>query len=243
MSKKEYFKYVFIKTIPVFTGYTVLGIGFGILLQKAGFGVGMAALMGITIFSGTMQYVGVDLLAGGASIVTSAIVTLMVNARYLFYGLATVEKYKDAGWRRPYMIFGLVDESYAIIVSDDGPEGEDPNKFWFYVTLFDQIYWIVGDMIGVLIGSALPFSTEGVEFIMTALFITIFVDQWRDNKEHIPAVLGVGVSVVCLLIFGPDNFLIPAMIIIAAALLFLKKPIEKRGKMPLKNPVEGGDPS
>lgn len=229
LMKKDLFKNILINTLPVLTGYIVLGIGFGILLQRAGYGIGWAFAMAVTIFSGTMQYVGVDLLTSGASLITTAVVTLMVNARYMFYGIATIDRYKTCGIRKYYMIFGLTDETYALICADKRPEGISRRTFDFLVTLFDQIYWIVGCVLGVLIGSALTIDTTGVEFVMTALFVTIFVDQWRETKEHIPALTGIISSALCLAIFGADNFLIPAMILITAVLTLTRSLIRKRG--------------
>lgn len=229
MSKTALIKYVIIRTLPILTGYVVLGIGFGILLEKAGYNILWAVVMAITIFSGTIQYVGIDLLTSGASLITAAIVTLMVNARYIFYGVATVDRYKTAGLKKYYMIFGLTDESYALICANRFPRGVNRHTYDFLVTLFDHLYWIIGCCLGALIGSKLTIDTTGVEFVMTALFTTIFVDQWRETKEHIPAITGVSVTVLCLIIFGPDNFLIPAMIIITTILTITRSIITRHG--------------
>ena len=224
---KELFKTVILKTLPILTGYIVLGIGFGILLEKAGYHVGWAVLMALSIYSGTMQYVGVDLLTSGASLITTAVVTLMVNARYMFYGVATIDRFKTAGMRKYYMIFGLTDETYALLCSSTPPKSVSRHTFDFLITLFDQLYWVIGCILGVLIGAAMTIDSTGVEFVMTALFVTIFVDQWRASREHLPAVIGVVISVVCLILFGADRFLIPTMIFITL-LLTLIRPILRR---------------
>lgn len=203
-------------------GYIVLGIGFGILLKDAGYGLFWSFLMSLTIYAGSMQYVGVSLLTAGASLITVALTTLMVNARHLFYGLSMVEKYKDAGKKKPYLIFSLTDETYSLLCSDDIPEGVQRHGFQFFVSLFDQSYWILGSVLGSLLGTILPFDTAGIDFSMTALFVTVFVEQWLTAKNHLPAIIGLAASIACLLIFGADSFLLPTMIVITLALLFMK---------------------
>lgn len=221
MNKKT-LQAAFIKSLPVMAGYTVLGFGFGILAQQKGFGVLWAIGMSLTIFSGTMQYVGVDLLAGGVGIITAFLTTLMVNARYLFYGVTMLEHYKDTGAKKPYLIFGLTDETYAIVCSGKAPEGADYKNFCFLLTVFHHLYWILGGVLGVLAGRYIPLEFKGVEFVMTTLFITVFLDQWKSTADHRPAIIGVGCSLVCLLIFGAERFLIPALIGITVCLLILR---------------------
>jgi len=225
MSKKL-LKTVFIRTIPIMTGYVVLGIGFGVLLQKAGYSWIWALLMGLTMYSGTMQYVGVDLLSSGASVITTAIMALVVNARYIFYGLPMIDRYKNSGWKKPWLIFGLTDENFALLCSTEPPEGSSDHLYCLLVTIFDHCYWMIGCVLGVLLGSAMKFNTTGIEFVMTALFITVFVDQWRESKNHIPALSGIAVTLICLLIFGKDNFLIPAMVLIVVVLALGRRFIE-----------------
>ena len=208
------------------TGYVVLGIGFGVLLQKAGYSWIWALVMGLTMYSGTMQYVGVDLLSSGASVITTAIMALVVNARYIFYGLPMIDRYKNSGWKKPWLIFGLTDENFALLCSTEPPEGSSDHLYCLLVTIFDHCYWMIGCVLGVLLGSAMKFNTTGIEFVMTALFITVFVDQWRDTNNHIPALSGIAVTLICLLIFGKDNFLIPAMLLIVVVLALGRKYIE-----------------
>lgn len=221
--KKSIIKKAFLKSLPVLAGYVVLGIGFGILLKKAGYGALWSFAMGAFIYAGSMQFVGVGLISGGASIVTTIITTFMVNARHLFYSISMIDKYKGSGKYKPYMIFALTDETYSLLCDGKTPEGEDPNLYRFLVTLFNHIYWISGCVLGSLIGSVLPFSTAGIEFSMTALFIASFTEQWLSNKDHIPAITGLFSTLICLLAFGKENFLIPSMLLITFVLTLLRK--------------------
>lgn len=226
---KSLIKTVFIKTLPVMAGYIVLGIGFGILFHSRGYGFIPSVIMAVLIYAGSMQYIAIDLISGGASLITMAITTLLVNARHLFYGISMIEKYKGAGKKKPYLIFALTDETYSLLCSDDYPEDVDKDKYQFAVSLFNHFYWIVGCALGSIIGSAINFNTAGIDFCMTALFVTIFVEQWLSTKKHLPAVLGLASSVLCLIIFGADAFLIPSMVTISILLILLKKVIIKEG--------------
>lgn len=221
--KKQVTKQAFTTSIPVMAGYIVLGMGFGLLLNDAGYGVGWAFLMAVIIYAGTMQYVGVSLLAGGASILTTALTTLMVQARHLFYSISMIERYKDAGKYKPYMIFGLTDETYSLLSDENLPcAPEDAPRYRFLVTLFNQSYWILGCVLGNLLGTVLPFSTRGLEFSMTALFVASFTEQWITLHDHIPALTGFFSTLLCLIVFGPDSFLIPALLLITLILTLLR---------------------
>lgn len=214
-------------TLPVMAGYLVLGAGFGIVMKANGYGIGWALAMSLFLYAGSMQYIGVGLLTSGVSLLSVALTTLMVNARHLFYGLSMVEKYQDAGAKKPYLIFSLTDETYSIVCSAE----KDPD-YYFLVSILDQSYWVLGTAIGSVLGSVLRFNTEGIDFALTALFLTVFTNQWLHGKQHFSAVCGVVVSVACLLLFGPDRFLIPAMLIIAAALVskgYIKKEVKTDG--------------
>lgn len=221
--KKNAVRAAFLDTIPVLTGYVFLGFGFGILLHQSGYGVIWAAAMSLFIYAGSMQYVAVSLLSSGAGLLTSAMTAFLVNARHLFYGISMVDAYKGAGKKKPYMIFALTDETYSLVSQDQAPEGMDRHTYCFLVSLFDQIYWVSGSILGSLAGSLLPINYEGIEFVLTALFVTIFVEQWLSTKNHLPAVIGVVSTVVCLLVFGRDAFLIPSMVIIAVVLTVMRK--------------------
>lgn len=221
--KKSVIKKAFLKSLPVLAGYVVLGIGFGILLKKAGYGALWSFAMGTFIYAGSMQFVGVGLIDGGASIITTIITTFMVNARHLFYSISMIDKYKGSGKYKPYMIFALTDETYSLLCDGKTPEGEDPNLYRFLVSFFNHVYWISGCVLGSLLGRVLPFSTAGIEFSMTALFIASFTEQWLSNKDHIPAITGLFSTLICLLAFGKENFLIPSMLLITFVLTLLRK--------------------
>ncbi len=216
--RKRALKRAFVKSLPVMVGYIVLGIGFGILLRNAGYGVLWAFAMSLFIFGGSMQYVGVGLLAGGATVINTIITTIMVNARHLFYSISMINRYKGAGRYKPYMIFALTDETYSLLCDEEVPDDIDVNLYRFLVSLFNHTYWIIGGVLGNLIGAVLPFSADGVAFSMTALFVAAFTEQWLSSKNHLPAVTGIICTTVSLLIFGKDNFLIPAMLMITAVL-------------------------
>lgn len=223
-AKEAMIKKSFFDTIPVLTGYIVLGIGFGIIMSSSGFNPLWSLAMSLFIYAGSMQYAAIGLLTGGASLVTVALTTLMVNARHLFYGISMVDKYKEAGIEKPYLIFGLTDETYALVCDGkDELDRKSKRKYFFFVTLFDQIYWVTGSMLGALIGSVLKFDTTGIDFALTALFITIFTDQWLKSKNKTPAIAGVLATVLSRIIFGASGFLIPSMIIIAVSLLVMKR--------------------
>ena len=220
---KSLVKTCFIHTLPVMAGYLFLGTGFGMLLHAKGYGILYSAAMSIFIYAGSMQYLAVDLLTGGASLITAAITTLMVNARHLFYGISMIDTYKNCGWRKPYLIFALTDETYSLNCSGAPAGVEDSKTYFFLVSLFNQCYWVTGSVLGVLAGSLLPINTEGIDFALTALFVTVFVEQWKSTRDHIPALIGVFSSLVCLLLFGPANFLIPAMGLITLSLTLYRR--------------------
>ena len=216
-------KYAFKQSVPIMAGYIVLGMGFGVLLESKGYGVLWAIAMSVFIYAGSMQYVAINLITGGASLIATALMMLMVNARHLFYGISMLDKYKNTGKYKPYLIFALTDETYSLVCSGKIPEGVDRNKYYFLVSLFDQVYWVIGSVIGSVVGSVLNFNTAGIDFSMTALCLVVFVEQWKSTKDRASAITGVVVSVVCLLIFGAGNFVIPAMISITVILLLMRK--------------------
>ena len=210
-------------TVPVMTGFVFLGFGFGILLQQSGYGVAWAAAMSLFIYAGSMQYMTISLLTGGAGLLTAALTTLVVNARHLFYGISMVDAYKGTGKKKPYLIFALTDETYSLVSRNQAPEGVSYHSYCFLVSLFDQIYWVAGSILGSLAGSLIPINYEGIEFVLTALFVTIFVEHWLSTDNHTPAIIGTVSTAACLFLFGRDNFLIPSMVIIAIALTALRK--------------------
>jgi len=220
-------KAAFPHTIPVMTGYLFLGVAFGILLTSKGYHFIWAIIMSLLIYAGSMQFVAVEILTSIFNPLNAFLITLMVNARHLFYGLSMLTKFRGTGKYKPYLIFGLTDETYSLLCSCEIPDDVDKNQFMFYTTLLNQTYWIVASAAGALLGSVFTFNTEGIDFVMTALFIVIFINQWKSQKNHTPALIGLGGSVLCLLLFGPDNFIIPSMILIIAALTIFKKSVEK----------------
>ena len=224
-------KAAFVKSLPVMPGYIILGIGFGILVHSAGYGFLWALAMSLFIFAGSMQYVGVGLLAGGASVLTVILTTVMVNARHLFYSISMLRHYKNAGRYKPYLIFSLTDETYSLLCDGKVQEGTDPDRFRFLVSLFNQSYWVLGSMIGSLVSGILPFSTAGIEFSMTALFIASFTEQWITAKNHIPAAIGMLGTLFCLIVFGPDRFLIPSLLLITLLLTFFRNRISAGKKV------------
>lgn len=225
---KSAFRAAFPKTLPVMAGYMVLGFGFGLLLQSKGYSFWWATLMSITIFAGSMQYVAVDLLATGAGLISTALMTLMINARHLFYGISMLEPYRNTGKKKPYLIFGLTDETYSLVCTGEVPEGVDRNSYYFWITILNQSYWVVGSTIGALFGTAIAINTKGVDFSMTALFTVIVTDNLLKQSSRLSTITGLAVSLVCLFIFGPGNFLIPSMICITIALMALKPILGKK---------------
>lgn len=210
-------KSVFPLTVPVMTGYLVLGAAFGMLMDSIGYNWIWTAAASLTTYAGSMQFVAVSLLAAGAGPLNVAVMTLMVNARHVFYGISMLGKFEGLGKIRAYLIFGLTDETFSILSANQAPEGVDRRSFLLAVTLLDHLYWICGSIIGNVLGSALQLNTHGLEFVLTALFTVIFIDQWRLRVSRIPALIGVVTSIAALLLFGPRNFIIPALFLILVA--------------------------
>lgn len=211
------------------TGYLFLGISYGIYMNVSGFSFLYPMLMGITIFGGSLEFLAVSLLLSTFAPLQTFLLALVIQARHLFYGIAMLEKYKNTGIKKLYLIFALTDETFSINCSTPVPEGTDRGKFYFAVSLLDQIYWVSGAAIGGILGSFINFNTEGLDFVMTAMFVVIFIEQWLKEKKHYTAIIGVLSSVFCLMIFGSESFIIPSMICIFAMLAFFRKPIEKAG--------------
>lgn len=219
---KQTLKQAFLATLPVMTGYLVLGFGFGIIANTNGYPILLVLAMSAFIYAGSMQYVAVGLMTGAASLLTVALTTLMVNARHLFYGISMLEKYRNTGLKKPYLIFSLTDETYSLVCRPL-PDVQHVNTYYLSVSVLNQIYWITGSLLGAAIGTLVSFNSQGIDFALTALFVTVFVEQWLTAKNHAPALIGVLASVGCLLIFGSEHFLIPAMLIIALVLCLYKE--------------------
>lgn len=213
-------------TIPVLTGYIVLGFGFGVLLTAHHFPAWLTTFMSITMYAGAMQYLAVDLLYNHIDFLSIAIATFLVNARHLFYGISLINQYKDTGWRKLYLIWGLTDETYSLVTANLHPHDKD---YYWYVTILDHLYWICGCTLGGIVGSMLPFNTTGIDFALTALFIVISTEQWLNTDKHFSAGLGIFATVICLFLFSAKNFLIPSIIIICIVLCFTRR-YERRWK-------------
>lgn len=216
-------------SFPIMVTFIVLGTGFGLLLEKHGFGPVWALASGIVIFSGTVQFVSVALMSTG-SVVMAGLTALMVSARHIFFSISMIGRYRNEGKRKGYLYYALCDETYAMLSRDEMPEGVNISGYRLLVTLFDQCSWLVGSVLGGWLGTLLTFDSTGIDFAMTALFMTVFIQQWIDSKCHIPAVTGVLATLGCRLIFGPDIFLIPAMIIIIIVMTVMRKKIEAGGE-------------
>jgi Predicted branched-chain amino acid permease (azaleucine resistance) len=225
--KRRAFKVALPYTIPVLMGYLFLGIAFGVLLGSKGYHVGWALLMSVVIYAGSMQFVAINLLVSPFNLIHALIVTLLVQARHLFYGLSMLDKFKISEILKPYMIFALTDETYSLLCSVEPPEGVNKKWFMFFISLLNHSYWVLGSVIGNLAGTFFEFDPTGIDFAMTALFIVIFVEQWEQNRQHTPALLGLGVTLVSLLIFGTENFMVFAMMGIFIALSFRKSRLKE----------------
>ena len=227
--KRKALRAAFPHTLPVLTGYAFLGLAYGILMQSAGFPFWYPALISLVVYAGSMQYAAVPLLGAAFDPAGAFFLTLMVNARHLFYGVSMLEPYRTAGKKTPYLVFAMSDETFSVNVSACPPEGVDRGWFMFWASLLDQFYWVAASALGGLLGRVLTVSTKGIEFVMTALFVTIFTGQWMEDREHRPALVGLGASVLCLALFGAGNFILPAMALIVLLLLVMRPALDKKG--------------
>lgn len=227
--KRKALKAAFPYTVPIFAGFWFLGVTYGIYMNKSGFSFWYPMLMSMTIFAGSAEFLTVNLLLGAFNPLQALTMTLMLNARHLFYGISMLDKFKGTGWKKIYLIFGMCDESFSINYTADIPQDVDRGWFMFFVTLLDQLYWVSGATLGGIFGSLIHFSTEGLDFVMTAMFVVIFLEQWLKDRRHTSALLGLGLSALGLIAFGPDNFVIPAMAAILGVLTLLRAPLEKGG--------------
>lgn len=223
------FRAAFPYTIPIFAGFWFLGLAYGIYMNVSGFSFLYPMLMSLTIFGGSLEFVAVTMLLSPFAPLQTFILTLMIQARHLFYGIAMLERYKGLGWKRAYLIFGMCDETFSINYTAKIPEGVDRGWFLFFVTLLNHFYWVFGATLGGIAGSFLRFNTEGLDFVMTAMFVVIFLEQWLKEKKHYTAFIGIGAAVLCLFCFGADSFMVPTMLCILFGLTVLRAPIEKAG--------------
>lgn len=221
--KTKAFKAAFPLTLPICVGFLFLGVSYGFMMSSKGFSFIYPMLMSLFIFAGSMEFVTANLLLSAFNPIYAFFLALMINARHLFYGISMLDKYKNVGWKKFYLIYGMCDETFAINCTVDAPKGVDKGWFMFFVTFLNQAYWVSGATLGGILGQLIHFDVTGIEFVMTALFVVMFLDQWDEVKNHRPALIGLGCSVVCLLFFGAKNFILPAMGLIILSFSFLRK--------------------
>lgn len=221
-------KAAFPQTLPIFASFWFLGLTYGIYMNVSGFSFIYPMLMSIVIFAGSIEFVTVGMLLGNFDPIGAFMMTLMINARHLFYGISMLDKYKNTGLKKLYLIYGLCDESFSINYTAKIPENVDRGLFMLYVTILNHLYWVSGSTLGGIFGSLIEFDTKGLDFVMTAMFVVIFMEQWLKEKKHDSAFIGLFASLICLIIFGADKFLIPSMLLILAALTVFRAPIERR---------------
>lgn len=222
------FKCAFPHTLPILAGFWFLGMTYGIYMNVSEFPFWYPMLMSLTIFGGSLEFLAVSMLQAPFAPAQVLVMTLMIQARHLFYGISMLDKFKGLGWKKPYLIFGMCDETFSINYTADIPAQIDRGWFYFFVTLLNHFYWFAASTLGGLVGSLLRVSTEGLDFVMTAMFVVIFLEQWLKEKRRVSEWVGLAASVGCLLVFGADRFLIPTMICILAALTALRRPLERR---------------
>ncbi len=227
--KLKALKTAFPHTIPIFAGFWFLGLAYGVYMNVSGFSFWYPMLMSLTIFGGSLEFLAVTMLLSPFAPLQTLMLTLIVQARHLFYGISMLDKFRGMGWKKAYLIFGMCDETFSINYTAEIPEEVDRGWFMFFVTLLNQFYWFSGATIGGLVGSLLNFNTTGLDFVMTAMFVVIFMEQWLKEKKHYTALIGLAGTFVCRLGFGVDHFMIPSMICIVLGLTLFQKPIEKAG--------------
>jgi len=226
-TKRAALRAAFPYTIPILTGFLFLGVTYGVYMRSLGFSALYPIVMSLAVFAGSMEFVTGNLLLGAFDPLQALVLTLTINARHLFYGLSMLERYKGLGKIKPYLIFGLCDETFSVNCSAQVPQGVDRGWFYFFVTLLDQLYWVTGATLGGLFGAMLPINTQGLDFVMTAMFVVIFLENWLKEEDHTSSLLGLGLSLLCLAVFGPENFIIPSMAAILAAFTLLRGRLDR----------------
>lgn len=227
--RRRAFKAAFPHTIPILAGFLFLGFTYGVYMNVSGFSFWYPMLMSLTVFAGSVEFAAVNMLLGAFNPLQTLALTVMINARHLFYGISMLDKYRGCGIKKLYLIFGMCDESFSINYTADIPKDVDRGWFMFFVTLLNHIYWVSGATLGGIFGSFIHFNTDGLEFVMTAMFVVIFLEQWLKEKNHAGSALGLVLSAVCLCIFGADGFIIPAMVLILLVLTLIRRPLQRRG--------------
>lgn len=225
---KKTLHFAFQKSLPVLFGYLFLGSAFGVMLQHAGYHFIWAFFISLLVFAGSGQFLLVSLLSGGASLVMTAAMTLLINSRHIFYGLSFLERFRKTGKKYPYMIFSLTDETYSVLCSVKPEDDKEEGQNLFLIALFHHLYWIAGCVLGAVLGQLLPIDFTGIDFSMTALFVVLFIEQWYDFKSHIPALTGLFVSLLFLLLLGPNQFILPSLIVTVTVLMACKNLVQKK---------------
>ena len=225
--RRKALKAAFPCTIPIMTGFIFLGAAYGIYMNASGFSFVYPLFMSMLIYGGSLEFVAVEMLLSPLAPLQVFIMALLIQARHLFYGLSMLDKFKGTGWKKFYLIYGMCDETFSVNYTADIPEDVDRGWFMFFVTLLNQFYWVASATTGGIIGSLLKINTDGISFVMTAMFVVIFMDQWLKEDQHLSSLIGLGVSLICLLIFGADSFMIPTMITIVVLLTVLRHRLEK----------------
>lgn len=228
--RRKAFKAALPRTLPILVGFVFLGMSYGLLMRSKGFSFIYPMFMSMFIFAGSMEFVTANLLLADFNPIYAFLLALMVNARHLFYGISMLEKFDGTGWKKPYLIFGMCDETFSVNCTADLPPDVDKGWFMFFVTLLNQIYWVVSSTAGSLLGYVIHFNTKGIEFVMTALFVVMFLGQWEKKENRVPALVGLIGTAVCLPIFGSKYFIVPAMVLIVAAFAVGKKIEDREGK-------------
>lgn len=229
---KKAFRCAFPYTIPIFAGFWFLGIAYGIYMNVSGFSFVYPLIMSAVIFGGSLEFVTVSMLLSPFAPLQVFLMALMIQARHLFYGITMLDKFKGLGWKKYYLIFGMCDETFSINCAAEIPEDVDRGWFYFWVTLLNRLYWISGATIGGLLGNLIHFDTKGLDFVMTAMFVVIFMEQWLKEKRHTSEWIGLGASIGCLIVFGADNFMIPTMICILILLTVFRRSMDTKEESP-----------
>ncbi len=224
---KRAFRAAFIRTVPVLAGYIFIGITYGLYLNKSGLPLWYPLIMSSIIFSSSAELIAINLMGGSFDPLNTLVITLITGARYVFYGIAMLDRYKGMGAKKPYLIVALADETFSIICQSVVTPDVDRGWFMFFVTLLDHFYWFFSTNVGTLLGSLAKLNIRGMDFVMIALFVIIFMNQWMNEKRHVSEYIGGAASILCTVIFGRDNFIIPAMVLIIVILTLFRKPIEK----------------
>lgn len=227
-ARKTALRAAFPHTVPIFAGFWFMGIAYGLLMNKSGFSFYWPMLMAMTIFSGSVEFVAVKLLLSPFNLVQSFVIALFICARHLFYGISMLDRFKGMGWKKFPLIYGMCDETFSVNYTARVPQGVDHGWFMLWVTVFDYTYWVTGAALGGIFGTWVSFSTKGLDFVMTAMFVVIFMEQWMKEKRHAASIMGIVISAVCLVIFGSNNFVVPSMAFMLLMFMSLRSKLEIR---------------